>query len=67
MLRLSRKVGESVMIGADVTVVVLSIKGRHVRVGIKAPNSIDIYREEIFPGAPGSEVLAENTAVTATA
>jgi carbon storage regulator CsrA len=55
------------MIGADVTVVVLSIKGRHVRVGIKAPNSIDIYREEIFPGAPGSEVLAENTAVTATA
>lgn len=67
MLILSRKVGESVVIGTDVTVVVLGVNGRRVRVGIKAPNSIDIFREEIFPGARGSDVLAENIAVAATA
>jgi carbon storage regulator CsrA len=63
MLVLSRQVGESVMIGTDVTIVILGVKGRQVRVGIKAPDSIDIYREEILPGTRGSKVAAQNTAV----
>lgn len=37
------------MIGEDVTVVILGFKGRQVRVGISAPKSVNIYREEIFP------------------
>jgi carbon storage regulator len=61
VLILSRRVGEAVMIGTDVTIVIVDIKGRQVRVGIKAPNSIDIYRNEIFPGARGSQALAEKT------
>ena len=48
MLILSRREGEAVMIGDDVTIVVLGIKGRQVRVGISAPKNINIYREEIL-------------------
>lgn len=48
MLILSRREGEAVMIGNDVTIVILGIKGRQVRVGISAPKSINIYREEIL-------------------
>ena len=48
MLILSRREGEAVMIGNDVTIVILGIKGRQVRVGISAPKNINIYREEIL-------------------
>lgn len=49
MLILSRRPGEALMIGEDVTIVILGFKGRQVRVGISAPKNINIYREEIFP------------------
>ena len=61
MLILSRRVGEAVMIGTDVTIVIVDIKGRQVRVGIKAPHSIEIYRDEIFPGARGSQDRDDKT------
>ena len=48
MLILSRREGEAVMIGDDVTIVILGIKGRQVRVGISAPRNINIHREEIL-------------------
>jgi carbon storage regulator len=48
VLILSRREGEAVMIGDDVTIVILGIKGRQVRVGISAPKTINIYREEIL-------------------
>jgi carbon storage regulator len=48
MLILTRRIGESVMIGNDVTVTVLGVKGTHVRVGITAPISVVVDREEIF-------------------
>lgn len=48
MLILTRRVGETVMIGDDVTVTVLGVKGSQVRVGINAPKSIAVHREEIF-------------------
>lgn len=54
------------MIGADVTIVILDVKGRQVRVGIKAPNSIDIYREEILSEARGNTKRARNTATTSS-
>lgn len=47
MLILTRRVGETVMIGNDVTVTVLGVKGNQVRVGISAPKSVAVHREEI--------------------
>jgi carbon storage regulator len=48
MLILTRRVGEKIMIGNDVTVTVLCVKGSQVRVGIGAPKSVAVHREEIY-------------------
>lgn len=48
MLILTRRVGETVMIGDDVAVTVLGVKGNQVRIGIKAPKDTPVHREEIF-------------------
>ena len=63
MLILSRREGEAVMIGRDVTIVILGVKGRQVRVGIAAPKSTSIYRSEIFPNPQQNEKLTQNTVV----
>ena len=48
MLILTRRVGETVMIGEDVTVTVLGVKGNQVRLGVNAPKDVPVHREEIF-------------------
>jgi carbon storage regulator len=48
MLILTRRVGETLMIGDEITVSVLSLKGGQVRVGINAPRNIAVHREEIY-------------------
>jgi carbon storage regulator len=48
MLILTRRVGESVMIGDDVTITVLRVKGNQVRLGVIAPRTVSVQREEIF-------------------
>lgn len=48
MLILTRRVGEAVMIGTEVTVTVLGVKGNQVRLGINAPKDVAVHREEIF-------------------
>jgi carbon storage regulator len=48
MLILTRRVTESLMIGNDVTVTILGIKGNQVRVGVQAPKELAVHREEVF-------------------
>ena len=48
MLILTRRVGETVMIGDEVAVTVLRVKGNQVRLGVNAPKSVSVQREEIF-------------------
>jgi carbon storage regulator len=48
MLILTRRVGETVMIGHDVTVTVLGVKGNQVRIGVNAPKDVAVHREEIY-------------------
>jgi carbon storage regulator len=67
MLILTRRVGESVVIGEDVTVTVLGVKGNQVRIGINAPKTVAVHREEIFEriksgrGAEGTTSDEPNT------
>ena len=48
MLILTRKIGETLMIGDDVTVTVLGVKGNQVKVGVSAPKETPVHREEVY-------------------
>ncbi len=48
MLILTRRVGETIMIGEDITITVLGVKGNQVRIGTTAPKAVQVHREEIY-------------------
>ena len=48
MLVLTRKIGESIMIDDEIKIQILNVKGRQIRIGIEAPESVLIFREEIY-------------------
>jgi carbon storage regulator len=48
LLILTRKIGESLMIGSEVTVTVMAVKGNQVRLGVNAPKDVAVHREEIY-------------------
>lgn len=77
MLILTRRVGEAVVIDEEVTVTVLGVKGNQVRIGVNAPKTVSVHREEIFeriknernaagnnPGN-GNKFVADNDLLTA--
>ncbi|SPJ33831.1 carbon storage regulator CsrA [Kushneria phyllosphaerae] len=48
MLILTRRVGETLMVGDEITVTVLGVKGNQVRLGVNAPKNVSVHREEIY-------------------
>lgn len=59
MLVLTRKVNQSIIIGDDVEIVVLEVRGEQVRIGIKAPKNVGVHRKEIY-----EQIKEENVAAS---
>ena len=60
MLIVTRRIGERIMIGSDVTVTVLEVHGAQVRIGIDAPRDVEVHREEIYQRIQHQRALDRN-------
>lgn len=64
MLVLSRKTNESIMIGNDVEVKIVEVKGEYVKLGISAPKSIPVHRKEVYEAIQRENIKATETQIT---
>jgi len=67
MLILTRRVGETLMVGDEVTVTVLGVKGNQVRIGVKAPKHVSVHREEIYERIRAEQQAEPDASAIATA
>ncbi|MDA9185278.1 carbon storage regulator CsrA [Gammaproteobacteria bacterium] len=58
MLILTRRIGETLMIGDEVTVTVLGVKGNQVRIGVNAPKDVAVHREEFYERIASEQTVA---------
>ena len=61
MLILTRRVGETLMVGDEVTVTVLGVKGNQVRIGVNAPREVAVHREEIYERIKHEQIAKDGT------
>lgn len=61
MLALSRKLNESIIVGNDIEITILEVKGEQVKVGVNAPKSVPVYRKELYVQIQESNKEAANT------
>ncbi len=59
MLILSRKVGEQVVVGEDITIQILGVKGKQIRIGIAAPKTVSVHRQEIYARIKEQEIKSQ--------
>ena len=63
MLILSRKKEESILVGSDIEITVIAVQGDHVKLGIKAPKHVDVYRKELFEETKKENVEASELTI----
>ncbi|MDR0629193.1 MAG: carbon storage regulator CsrA [Treponema sp.] len=64
MLILSRKVNEKIMIGEDISISIIEIQGDHIRIGVDAPKTIKVFRQEVFDAIKSeNKAAAESTSI----
>lgn len=64
MLALSRKLNESIVVGNDIEITILEVKGEQVKIGINAPKSVPVYRKELYVQIQESNKEAASTAAS---
>ncbi len=64
MLVLTRKLGEKIQIGDDISILIMEVKGKQVRLGIEAPSNVKVHRQEIYQKIQDENIKASNVGIT---